>query len=1847
MEPTSRIATTCRVRGCTLVACARDDLPHSPHACVSYTVVLQLMLQLRTATVGAVEAIRAWFERQAKPGFAPFMWNGVDYFAKMRHDIDFLADSEALVSALGVDPEMLRHNPMMMPSNLTQRRKEMRRRGQLRPRGAANAAGAWQPPAAPTDSSSEQERLAAAELLLVQHEEDEEARLARPHTYSGAIGNAHTFGEAELMEMHRQRALTNEARATSQLQPLSYSQRMVPHDRDAYDRSYERGLRRRRDKALLPLSVDAARDLYLPNRGPPSSLLSTKERRRRKGKGGRSRSPARSAWEQANDHGRPATADAADVGYGFPGEGSYASDYYPDFGLVGGEVGASYNYVPGSSYTGPGSGVDPASLPVIDQDKLAAAFRAHVPASRSRKPRSRARGHGGSTAVRDARRGRRRGEAGPGRQRSGHSGSGSPTARSLEASPETTGVYYDGTPAPARIQVSQARVRSQQRRAAANAARRGVQPGAASPAYRTGLGPLHNEQARQAKTNGMMNHRRAPGIQVSHTGAVNTPTQPAGGVYGALDQQDVEPWNRPRPGGAIDRANAVMGEVAPPPGGASDPFQRVLGLRAAEVEALGDVTNPPAELVLTATTTMILLQQGSGVPPNLTWPAIRQELANTPSMAAKLDAFDAAAVAPFKLRALKPFLAAAKLQPGRAPVLPRVSHSLCRFIHSVLRAKRTSSKLAGAAVIHKLEEYISAFPIDHQADPVSGFPVASTPSPVARNTNDGPPAPPADNSDGGSGSPVADAAGGASVAKRSSKRKKKGRKRRPRRGTKSPSARRSRSHSRPRSPTALHQTAPGATSRRRRGGRGRGRNGLSSSSKGAAPGPPSTPPAPPPMAPPSDDEHDDDRGDEEQEVHVRFAETVETSAGRAEPLAPGRGPPPPPPAPPTAPDDDGESAAAAAEADAIAAMEELAAMEAQAARLEAEVAAAESAAAERRAQEQYLETQPVIAHRTVRLQDAEYLVVSASMHPDDASVVSLRTYDPRACAHKAGTVPVARACDVLGFPAPPTARAGRMELCDAVSLGFERLEVELQPDELFDTERVPPEQRPTSGSVMHGAVMTDAGVGFVHTYKRKAEHGYQYRCGFLVKMYVPDLGREFFTLLSVARLLEFSRSVKVRFKTYDQRFHAQILSHLQLVNHGGRQSSGPSHHLILVDAAVRRRSMVLGAHVETAAGYDVEDTQKQRAALTIQGSFRGRMARQRVSAMRRDRARVTQLHSTLDSIDEDEAETAATTLQCAARTRQARRRVAEKRRDRDVLAAEQSRLAEVAEEEGAHAAAVAIQCRVRQRGAKRQVAKKRNEQRLRKRRAAATRIANLKRSRSAHQELQRRKAAAKTAIGRAVMDPRPLVRAGRVLGGRAYVVSVTRLPKVGGSRGHNGGYLFKAESVMLGGAETKTLKMAPFEIVPSAQIAQVVGMREARGFQEIEDLKARVKQLALLRGRLVVADRPHDEHVIAVRLPVVYSDDMPSPSAVANVLDAAEAAEDGGVPPPERSTVISCWVDVSNVGDHATATQLATERFDALGVHLAVHDMESVTDSRLELEAGDTPELARARDPESAHQALADVSNDIVLWVQVRPPPALACGVRWCVLLLLCAHRVPHRVPLCQCESAEAEKKLVDANAPPKVRALYVPNSLALPVVATEVEADADGDAAYDRDNAVVLKGAYRVSGRSLLINVQRTPAGNFGIDATDAATGQSLCLSLLELEAQLASDDPEAFADGDVEAVKATLVKVVDVLLELVTADDGVAELRVLPMLPAPVRCSRAINGAYYVINVGAGGGGVYVVDVLEPRTGWTASLPVSSLSAGFSPQGRYEDEARRLCMERLAVVGEGEDRRLELSGS
>lgn len=64
-------------------------------------VVLDLMLELRDVSVSCVEAIGAWHVR-ARPGASgdarggasgteTFLWNGVDYLAKMHHDLDFLA----------------------------------------------------------------------------------------------------------------------------------------------------------------------------------------------------------------------------------------------------------------------------------------------------------------------------------------------------------------------------------------------------------------------------------------------------------------------------------------------------------------------------------------------------------------------------------------------------------------------------------------------------------------------------------------------------------------------------------------------------------------------------------------------------------------------------------------------------------------------------------------------------------------------------------------------------------------------------------------------------------------------------------------------------------------------------------------------------------------------------------------------------------------------------------------------------------------------------------------------------------------------------------------------------------------------------------------------------------------------------------------------------------------------------------------------------------------------------------------------------------------------------------------------------------------------------------------------------------------------------------------------------------------------------------------------------------------------------------------------------------------------------------------------------------------------------
>ena len=70
---------------------------------------------LREAALGVVEAVGRW---RGTDRFAVFLWRGADYVAEICSDLDFLADSEALVDMLGLPPDLLRSNPLMLERTL-------------------------------------------------------------------------------------------------------------------------------------------------------------------------------------------------------------------------------------------------------------------------------------------------------------------------------------------------------------------------------------------------------------------------------------------------------------------------------------------------------------------------------------------------------------------------------------------------------------------------------------------------------------------------------------------------------------------------------------------------------------------------------------------------------------------------------------------------------------------------------------------------------------------------------------------------------------------------------------------------------------------------------------------------------------------------------------------------------------------------------------------------------------------------------------------------------------------------------------------------------------------------------------------------------------------------------------------------------------------------------------------------------------------------------------------------------------------------------------------------------------------------------------------------------------------------------------------------------------------------------------------------------------------------------------------------------------------------------------------------------------------------------------------------
>ena len=1967
------------------------------------------------------------------------------------------------------------------------------------------------------------------------------------------------------------------------------------------------------------------------------------------------------------------------------GVGGGGDEYWvPEFGLTNVDVGASYAYVPGATYTGPGSGVDPATLPSIDADKLAAAFRAHLsPPSRGARRRRAGRSSQRSRAGRSGQRSRgaARDTMG-GRMRGSASASGvlppADGATTTAAATTTTTSSSSSTNNNSRDARASAKARRQRAAVTAVTGSGGASGGGANGgAYRAQpAGRGVDEAQRQAATQSMLNRRRSAGIRVTHGGEVSTLDKPAGGVYGRLSPPRTSPRHSgggsgsgsggssgsggggaTSPGGGAGRQEGGGGGALSPPRSVHNqgrmaepeddidrPFVAVLGVHASEVATLGSSEAAPSEIILTATTLMILLRQGSGVPPNLTWPSIRAQLRDTITTGERLAAFDAGAVAPFKLRALRPFLQSAKLRPGRFPLLPRVAHALTRFILAVLQSSAGYTKLVGQPVVDKLLAYVAAFPQRLTADyaPLLPSPAAPAPAPLHAATggpstiaHDGaatqpppPPPPPGtagagvgveeeeEGEEGATAPSAARGARGGAAKRRHGRRTGRGRRSKASHGhhghghhgkkrssgrsrsRKAGSTRRSVGSESPTAGTSSGGTttttittggfedddgadghdpsgeasagsgtgadgaaSPGASptrtssrssrsgrsSKRRRGHKrsssgsgGRGRRGArkSGSRKRAAipsssrsgggggggggghhgpppPGPPRTPPAPPSMAPPplvdvEEEEEEDDDGDdvdharprdrsrdrdrhtrehhdaghldtpvprgasEADGVHVHFGgvttvlvpstssgngagsagsadvgapsastggpmlfgdaipeaedegddtvgasgseeeeeeeegdeEQAGMSASRGgvaglEDLASGHAPPPPPPpqsAPPVdkhADADDHDDSHHTSDRVVGPHPTPTAAKRQQPQQSRHHAEQAHRDAVEAGAE---LEHKPVVVHRSVRLSTGEYVVVSVTLAEGDGALMGVRVYDPRACRHESAAVDVATAVQQVGLPAEMAtakvlgSRAGRTVLCEAVAADVEELRVAFGPDELFAQETVAPERCPGHDrpAVSHGAIVLDDTVCFVHAYELEPEAGFAYRVGLLVKLYNPDTTVEVATALPVARLAEFGRTARVRYSTYDRRFHAAVLSHLQLLRDRRTRSAA----LVLVDAAVRRRSRVLANHVEAASHLNIPDTRAETAALTIQGSFRCRLARQEVRRRRSDRRRVTDLrHSLLHTIDESEAEAAAVKVQSVARRRAATKRVAALRSRAAHAAEHADDFDALATDPEAHAAAVRIQSQARRAAATRRVADARTRARLRRRREAATRLQGLQRGASARREVAARRAAAGTAVGRAVRAAggRPLLRAARLMAGRGYLVTVRRRPRVaGGRRGHNGGYVFTARPLVDntsssssssssssvgggggGGGGTLTLTVPAFAVMPSGAMARVVGMAEARRAEELTQLQARVASLTVLRNRLVIgrAKPAHaaGEHCVALRLPVVFAlpdsgGGVPTSAAVVAALEASEAAADedvdvrgvgggrgaggdgggggggggsgsgsaagpsrAGVAVVEHSAVVSCYVEAAEVSTHATPAQLAGASAAAGAstvVHLDVHDMTSMSDSHLELRGVDVPELAAARRPAAVVAALMDVAHELVLWVQVRPPThalvmlgCLSCVsvvCLWCVccvcigvgvcivscfpfpfaarlrfvvvvvvacLLLLCCRRS-------QASNAEDAEERGARDEWPLSLAMWLPHPSMDPVVASEVvlgedsdehaapgtgddEADATSPPPASHEGGtmrhalaaagsthrlfsspshrvmpgVVLKGAFRISGRSLLINVQRTPTGMFGIDATDAATGQPLCLSLLELEAQLAAADPAAFEAGEAQAVHDAVHTIVDSLLELVEDEDGVVCLRVLPTLPPPFRCSRAIGNDYYVFNVGAGGRGMYAVDVLDPRSAWTASVSVTSLAAGFRPNGgQFTTEARALCEQRLTVEGEGDDRQL-----
>lgn len=77
--------------------------------------------KLRDCTVNLLEVVQLWRQSSEKYDAAfpqPFFWEGENYVLKMVIDLDFLADTRAIIDALHLPAEKCLSNPLMLPNTL-------------------------------------------------------------------------------------------------------------------------------------------------------------------------------------------------------------------------------------------------------------------------------------------------------------------------------------------------------------------------------------------------------------------------------------------------------------------------------------------------------------------------------------------------------------------------------------------------------------------------------------------------------------------------------------------------------------------------------------------------------------------------------------------------------------------------------------------------------------------------------------------------------------------------------------------------------------------------------------------------------------------------------------------------------------------------------------------------------------------------------------------------------------------------------------------------------------------------------------------------------------------------------------------------------------------------------------------------------------------------------------------------------------------------------------------------------------------------------------------------------------------------------------------------------------------------------------------------------------------------------------------------------------------------------------------------------------------------------------------------------------------------------------------------